>query len=238
MTQPRQKTRPTDPATAPSGEVVHVLIADDHELVRSGFGALLRGEPRISVIGEAADGEEAVAMARRLEPEVVVMDVNMPRLSGIEACREIRASRPATGVLMLTSYADDRAVMTSLMAGASGFVLKDIGREALVEAVLTVGQGGTMLDATAAATVVERLRTSEFVSEEEQAAKALSERQRDVLRLVAEGQTNREIGEQLYLSEKTVKHIVSDILNTLGLTRRAQLAAFETRRQTKMPGER
>jgi DNA-binding NarL/FixJ family response regulator len=214
---------------------IHVLLADDHDLVRSGLRAALRGQEDFSVIGEAGDGEEAVREAVRTRPDLVVMDVRMPRLGGIEACREIRSALPGTNVLMLTSYADEQAVMASIVAGASGFMLKGVKTAELIEAMRVVGRGGKTLDPTSSAAVIEQIRRGNVVSEEDRVAQQLSERELRILDLIADGMTNREIGEQLYLSEKTVKHHVSDILGKLGLTRRVEAAGFAIRRAAKRP---
>ena len=218
-------------------ETIHVLLADDHDLVRSGLKSALRAYEEFSVIGEARDGLEAVREAKRTNPDLVVMDVRMPRLNGIEACRDIRSSLPKTNVLMLTSYADEQAVMASILAGASGFILKEVQTADLIEAMRVVGRGGKILDATSSAAVIEQIRRGNVVSEEDRIAQQLSERELKILELIAEGMTNREIGEQLYLSEKTVKHHVSDILSKLGLTRRGGGGGFAVRRGAeRMPG--
>lgn len=216
---------------------IHVLLADDHDIVRTGLKSALRAHPEFSVVGEARDGEEAVREARRLQPELVVMDVRMPRLSGIEACREIRNELPGTNVLMLTSYADERAVMAAIVSGASGFMLKEVKTSELLDAMRTVGTGGKILDATSSAAVIEQIRRGNVVSEEDRLAQQLSERELRILDLIADGLTNREIGEQLFLSEKTVKHHVSDILSKLGLTRRVEAAGFAIRRAAQRPQE-
>jgi DNA-binding NarL/FixJ family response regulator len=214
---------------------IHVLLADDHDLVRSGLRSALRGQEDFSVVGEAGDGEEAVREAVKTRPDLVVMDVRMPRLGGIEACREIRSALPGTNVLMLTSYADEQAVMASIVAGASGFMLKGVKTAELIEAMRVVGRGGKTLDPTSSAAVIEQIRRGNVVSEEDRVAQQLSERELKILDLIADGMTNREIGEQLYLSEKTVKHHVSDILGKLGLTRRVEAAGFAIRRAAKRP---
>ncbi|MEO9254407.1 MAG: response regulator transcription factor [Tepidiformaceae bacterium] len=214
---------------------IHVLIADDHDLVRSGLKAAMRTSDEFSVVAEARDGAEAVREARRVQPELVVMDVRMPRLSGIEACREIRAELPNTNVLMLTSYADERAVMAAVVAGASGFMLKEVNTAQLLEAMRTVGRGGKTLDPLASAALIDQIRKGTIVTEEDRIAQRLSERELKVLDLIADGMTNREIGETLFLSEKTVKHHVSDILSKLGLSRRVEAAAFAIRRAATKP---
>jgi len=216
-------------------DTIHVLLADDHDLVRAGLKSALRGHEDFSVVGEARDGNEAVREAKRLRPELVVLDVRMPKLNGIEACREIRSEVPEANVLMLTSFADEKAVMAAIVAGASGFMLKEVQTAELIEAMRTVGHGGKILDPVSAAAVIEQIRRGNVVSEEDRVAQQLSERELKILDLISDGMTNREIGEQLYLSEKTVKHHVSDILGKLGLSRRVEAAAFAIRRAAQKP---
>lgn len=216
-------------------DTIHVLLADDHDLVRAGLKSALRGYEEFTVIGEARDGEEAVRESLKLKPDLVVMDVRMPRMSGIEACREIRSAVPETNILMLTSFADEQAVMAAIVAGASGFMLKEIQTPELVEAMRVVGRGGKTLDPVSAAAVIDQIRKGNVVSEEDRIAQQLSERELKILDLIAEGHTNREIGEQMFLSEKTVKHHVSDILGKLGINRRVEAAAFSIRRAAKRP---
>ena len=211
-------------------DVIRVLLADDHELVRNGLKATLRGHPEFTVIGEAGDGAEAVREAARLSPDLVVMDIRMPGMSGIEACRDIRSANPGVNVLMLTSYSDERAVMAAIVAGASGFMLKDVKTPELLSAMRTVGSGGKVLDESAASSVIDQVRKGQVISAADKIAAQLSERELAVLEMIAEGLTNREIGERLYLSEKTVKHHVSDILGKLGFARRVEAAAFAVRR--------
>jgi two-component system, NarL family, response regulator DevR len=218
-------------------DVIHVLLADDHDLVRAGLKTALRGHDEFSVVGEARDGNEAVREAIRLKPELAVLDVRMPKLSGIEACREIRSALPGTNVLMLTSYADEQAVMSAIVAGASGFMLKEIKTTDLIEAMRVVGRGGKTLDPASSAAVIEQIRRGNVVSEEDRVASQLTERELKILDLIADGMTNREIGESLFLSEKTVKHHVSDILSKLGITRRVEAAGFAIRRAAKRPPE-
>lgn len=218
-------------------DTIHVLIADDHELVRNGLKAMLRSRPEFNVVGEARDGVEAVSEAVRLRPDLVVMDIRMPKQNGIEACRDIRSALPDTHVLMLTSFADDKAVMGAILAGASGFMLKEVQTTELVQAMVTVARGGSTLDPTSAASIIEQIRRGQVLTQEQKLAQQLTERERKVLELVAEGLTNREIGEQLYLSEKTVKHHVSDILSKLGLARRTQAATFAVRLESERLGD-
>ena len=216
-------------------DLIHVLLADDHDIVRSGLKAALRGHPEFTVVAEARDGLEAVREAKRVKPDLAVLDVRMPRMSGIEACREIRQDSPTTNVLMLTSYADEKAVMSAIVAGASGFMLKDVQTAVLIDAMRVVGQGGKMLDPASSAAVIDQIRKGNVVSEEDRIAQQLNERELRILDYIAEGMTNREIGEQLFLSEKTVKHHVSDILGKLGLTRRVEAATFAIRRSAGHP---
>lgn len=220
--------------TAP-GELIHVLLADDHDLVRAGLKSTLRSYPEFSVVAEARDGREAVREALRVKPELVVMDVRMPHLSGIEACRDIRSALPETNVLILTSYADERAVLAAIVAGASGFLLKEARSAQLIEAMRTVGRGGQTLDPMSSAAVIDQIRKGNVVTEEDRIAQQLTERELNVLDLIADGLTNREIGEHLFLSEKTVKHHVSDVLSKLGLSRRVEAAAFAIRRAAQKP---
>lgn len=221
--------------TATADGTIHVLLADDHDLVRQGLKAALRGYPEFSVVGEARDGMEAVREAKKTNPDLVVMDVRMPKLNGIEACREIRSAVPGANVLMLTSYSDEEAVMQAIVAGASGFLLKDVQTNDLIAAMRVVGRGGKTLDPASSAAVIEQIRRGNIVTEEDRLAAQLTERELKILDLIAEGLTNREIGEQLYLSEKTVKHHVSDILSKLGMTRRVEAAGFAIRRAARRP---
>jgi DNA-binding NarL/FixJ family response regulator len=163
------------------------------------------------------------------------MDVRMPKLNGIEACREIRSQLPNVNVLILTSYSDEAAVMTAILAGASGFMLKEVNTADLIEAMRKVGRGGKILDPSSSAAVIEQIRRGNVVSEEDRLAQSLSEREQTILELIADGYTNREIGEKLYLSVSTVKELVSDILAKLGLTRRVEAATFAIRRAAKRP---
>jgi two-component system, NarL family, response regulator DevR len=215
-------------------EPISVVIADDHDIVRGGLKAAMRTSPDFNVVGEARDGLEAVSQAKALKPDLVVMDVRMPRMSGIEACREIRAETESR-VLILTSYGDEKAVMAAIIAGAGGFMLKEVQTAKLLEAMRTVGRGGSILDESSSATVIAQIRKGNVVTDEDRLAQQLTERELAVLELIAEGLTNREIGERLYLSEKTVKHHVSDILSKLGLARRVEAAGFAIRRSVTRP---
>jgi DNA-binding NarL/FixJ family response regulator len=199
--------------------------------VRDGIKALLAGADDVVVAGEAGSVREAVAVCERAQPDVVVMDVRLPDGSGIEATRDIRAERPATQVLMLTSFADDEALFASIMAGAAGYVLKQIRGGELVRAIRTVGQGQSLLDPAVTRGVLERLRRGKHLFRDERLAR-LSPQEERILGLVADGGTNREIGGELGLAEKTVKNYVSSILSKLEVARRAEAAAYLARHTT------
>ncbi len=207
---------------------IRVLLVDDHEVVRMGLRAMLELEPDIRVAGEAADGPEALALAPPARPDVVLMDIRMGAMDGVEACREIKALLPETAVLMLTSFGTEESVLAALMAGASGFLLKNTGRAELLRAVRAVAAGQSLLDPAVTRKVTERL--VKLAKQEEHAELAqLSPREREVLALVAQGCTNREIAERLVLSEVTARNHVSHILEKLGMSRRSEAAAFAAR---------
>lgn len=207
---------------------IRVLIVDDHEVVREGLRALLRRRPELAVVGEADSVASAIEEAKRTEPDVVIMDVRLPDGSGVEACREIRAHRPETKVIMLTSYADDEAVFASIMAGATGYLLKQTRTKALVEAIERAMRGESLLDPAVTQRILERVRTGGAKKDDE--LSLLSEQERKILDLIAEGKTNKEIAQDVYLSDKTVKNYVSSILSKLNLHRRSEAAAFIARR--------
>ncbi|MGB9723738.1 MAG: response regulator [Chloroflexia bacterium] len=202
-----------------------VLLVDDHEVVRLGLRALLERYPHLQVVGEAGSAEEAVAEAVRKHPDVVVMDVRLPGRSGVEACREIRARLPDTRVIMLTSYEDDQALFEAIAAGASGYVLKQIGCEALVQAIETVGRGEALLDPAVTERVLRRVREG-AQARHRQAFAGLTEQEMRVLAGVARGLSNKEIAYRLGLREKTVRNYVSAILGKLGLSSRVQAATY------------
>jgi two-component system response regulator DevR len=214
---------------------IRVMIVDDHEVVRQGLRAMLEAAGDVVVAGEAARVQEAVEVAESVRPDVVVMDVRLEDGSGIEATREIRARRPDTKVVMLTSFADDEALFASIMAGASGYVLKQVRGGDLLQSIRTVARGGSLLDPAVTGAVLDRLRRGKHLLKDERLAR-LSPQEERILALVAEGNTNREIGEELHLAEKTVKNYVSSILSKLEVARRAEAAAYLAR-HTGTPGE-
>jgi len=207
---------------------LRVLVVDDHEVVRLGLRTLLSQQPDIEVVGEAATADEAIRQSSNMGPDVVLLDVRLPGRSGIEACREIKSRRPETHIVMITSYTEDEALFEAIAAGADGYVLKQIGGQELIEVLRRVGRGENLLDPTLTARVFARLR--ETRQQVESAAFAgLNTQELQILARVAQGQTNREIGEALYLSEKTVRNYVSEILAKLGLESRVQAAAYAAR---------
>jgi two-component system, NarL family, response regulator DevR len=211
---------------------VRVLLCDDHELVRRGLRALLESDLTVEVIGEAGSADEAISSAATTAPDVVVMDVRMPGRSGIEACRDIRAHREQTRVLILTSFADDEALFSAIMAGASGYVLKQIHGNDLLDAIHRVANGESLLDPSVTGRVLARIRGEATAAEADGGAGHLTPQERRIVALVAEGMTNRQIGERVHLAEKTVKNYVSNILMKLDLSRRAEVAAFMAKRKS------
>jgi len=209
------------PATRP----LRLLLVDDHEVVRQGLAALIARRPAFQVVAEAGTVAEAVAAARRFRPDLVVMDVRLPDGTGIEACRDIRAEIPETRVVMLTSYPDEEAVLAAILAGASGYLLKQIRGRDLVAALESVGRGDSLLDPAVTERVLERVRRVAAGGMANELA-SLTSQERKILFLVADGKTNKEIAAEVFLSDKTVKNYVSSILSKLDLQRRAQAAAF------------
>ncbi len=212
---------------------IRVMLVDDHEVVRQGLRAMLEAAG-MTVIAEAGTVAEAVERAALTKPDVVVMDVRLADGSGIEATREIRDKNPAINVIMLTSFADDEALFASIMAGASGYVLKQVKSNDLLRSIQTVAEGGSLLDPAVTGAVLERLRKGKHLLKDEKLAR-LSPQEERILGLVADGKTNREIGEAMNLAEKTVKNYVSAILTKLEVTRRAEAAAYMARKTT-LPG--
>ncbi|MFP5297828.1 MAG: response regulator transcription factor [Actinomycetota bacterium] len=204
------------------------MLVDDHEVVRQGLRSLLESEDDIEVVAEADGGAAAVGMARSYKPDVIVMDVRMPDGSGVEACRDIRSENPEQQIIMLTSFSDDEALFNSIMAGAAGFVLKQIRGGDLIEAIRKVGSGQSLLDAEVTKRVLERLRRSKFEDKDPKLAR-LSPQEERILDMIGEGLTNREIAQRINLSDKTVKNYVSTILQKLEVARRAEAASYVAR---------
>lgn len=204
---------------------LRLLVVDDHEVVREGLVALLSRRDEFQVVAEAGTVAESLAAARRFEPDLVIMDVRLPDGSGIEACREIRAELPTTRIVMLTSYPDEEAVLSAILAGASGYLLKQIRGRDLVTALEAVGRGDSLLDPAVTERVLERVRRIANGDERDELSD-LTAQERKILKLVADGKTNKEIAAEVFLSDKTVKNYVSSILSKLNLQRRAQAAAF------------
>ena len=204
---------------------LRLLVVDDHEIVRQGLVALLDRREGFEVVAQAGSVAEAIAESAKFEPDIVVMDVRLPDGTGIEACREIRAARPETRVIMLTSYPDEEAVLSAIIAGASGYLLKQIRGRDLVSALESVGRGESLLDPAVTERVLQRVRTAASGGAADELAD-LTSQERKILLLVAEGMTNKEIAADVFLSDKTVKNYVSSILSKLNLQRRTQAAAF------------
>ena len=205
---------------------IGVFLLDDHEIVRMGVRELLEAQPDIRVVGEAGTAESALARIPALRPDVAILDVRLPDGDGVAVCRQIRSAMPEVACLMLTSYADDQALFDAVLAGAAGYVLKQIRGSDLVGAVRTVASGQSMLDPAAAAAMMARLRDEATRSDP---LATLSGQERKILELIGEGLTNRQIGERMFLAEKTVKNYVSGLFAKLGMERRAQAAAYAAR---------
>jgi len=202
--------------------MIDLLVVDDHEMVRAGLRSLLADEAGVRIAGEAASAAEAVRQAERLRPHVVLMDLRLPDGSGVDACRDILSALPATRVLFLTSYSDEQAVLSTVMAGACGYLLKDIGRDALVRAIADAASGRPVVDSGRVPAAQSQIRNV-----------ALAPQEQRVLALVVEGKTNKEIAAALELSERTVKHYLANACVKLGVNRRSQAAAIFARRQTR-----
>ena len=205
---------------------IRVFLMDDHEVVRRGLADLLGMESDMEVVGEAGSKADALHRIPAARPDVAVLDVRLPDGSGVEVCRDIRSQLPEVRCLMLTSYADDEALFDAIMAGASGYVLKEIRGNDLVDAIRQVAAGKSLLDPVATQRVLDRLRKGE---QHDSRLDGLSDQERRILELIGEGMTNRQIGESMHLAEKTVKNYVSSLLAKLGMERRTQAAAFVAR---------
>lgn len=216
-----------------TGSPIRVFLLDDHEVVRRGVHDLLEDEPGITVVGEAATAEQALVRVPALRPDVAVLDVRLPDGDGVTVCRELRSTMPDLACLMLTSFDDEEALLDSIMAGAAGYVLKQIQGSDLVTAVRTVARGQSLLDASATTKLMARLRGGQ-PAEEPEMLPGLTDREREILDLIGDGLTNRQIGQRLYLAEKTVKNHISRLLAKLGVERRIQAAVIATQARDRM----
>ena len=209
--------------------MITVFLVDDHEVVRKGVAGLLEGDPELRIVGEAGSAAQALARIPALRPDLVLLDVRLPDGNGVELCRELRSMLPDLNVLMLTSFTDEEAMLNAILAGAGGYVIKDIQAESLVSAVREVGAGRSLLDNRAAATLMAKLRAD---AQSHGPVDQLSDRERTLLDLIGEGLTNRQIAERMFLAEKTIKNYVSRMLTKLGLQRRTQAAVLATELRT------
>ena len=205
---------------------IRVFLLDDHEIVRRGLADLIGLQADLEVVGEAGTAAEAMTRITASQPDVAVFDVRLPDGSGVEVCREVRSLFPNIHVLMLTSYSDDEALFNAIMAGASGYVLKEIRGSDLITAIRQVAAGNSLLDPNLTERVLERLRNG---NKEHDELAGLNEQEKTILNLIGEGMTNRQIGEQMHLAEKTIKNYVSGLLAKLGMERRTQAAAYVAR---------
>jgi DNA-binding NarL/FixJ family response regulator len=223
----------TDGERPGQDEPIRVFLLDDHEVVRRGVHDLLDDEPDLTVVGEAGTAEQALVRIPALRPAVAVLDVRLPDGDGVAVCRELRSRMPELACLMLTSFDDEEALLDSIMAGASGYVLKQIQGSDLVSAVRAVARGESLLDPSATARLMARLRGGPE-KEEADGLPDLTEREREILALVGDGLTNRQIGQRLYLAEKTVKNHISRLLAKLGVERRIQAAVIATQAKDRL----
>jgi DNA-binding NarL/FixJ family response regulator len=215
------------------GTDITVFLLDDHEIVRRGVRDLINAESGITVIGEAATAASALARIPALKPDVAVLDIRLPDGNGVTVCREIRSKMPQLACLMLTSFSDDDALFDAIMAGAAGYVLKQIRGTDLIGAIRTIASGQSLLDPEAASRVMRRMRDQAAATDP---LSSLTDQERRILVLIGEGLTNRQIGDRLFLAEKTVKNYVSALFAKLGMQRRAQAAAYATRVFEQQPG--
>ncbi|GAA3711273.1 response regulator transcription factor [Microlunatus aurantiacus] len=206
-----------------------MFILDDHEIVRRGLIDLLQSHPRMQVVGEAGSAADALHRIPAVRPDVALLDVRLGDGSGVDVCRDIRSLLPDTRCLMLTSFDDDDALFAAVMAGAAGYLLKQVKGSSLTEAIEEIAAGRSLIDSALTGRLLQRLRTSEETHRDHDPADALTEREHDILLLITEGLTNRQIGERLFLAEKTVKHYVSGLLAKLGMARRTQIAVYGSR---------
>ncbi len=218
---------------AGNGTKITVFLLDDHEIVRRGVRDLISAEPGITVIGEAATATSALARIPALKPDVAVLDIRLPDGDGVTVCREIRSKMPQLACLMLTSFSDDEALFDAIMAGAAGYVLKQIRGTDLIGAIRAVASGQSLLDPEAASRVMRRMRDQAAAADP---LASLTDQERRILALIGEGLTNRQIGDRLFLAEKTVKNYISALFAKLGMQRRAQAAAYAARVFDQPPG--
>jgi DNA-binding NarL/FixJ family response regulator len=218
---------------AGNGTKIRVFLLDDHEIVRRGVRDLINAEPGITVIGEAATAASALARIPALKPDVAILDIRLPDGDGVTVCREIRSKMPQLACLMLTSFSDDDALFEAIMAGAAGYVLKQIRGTDLVGAIRTIASGQSLLDPEAASRVMRRMRDQAAPTDP---LASLTDQERRILALIGEGLTNRQIGDRLFLAEKTVKNYISALFAKLGMQRRAQAAAYAARVFERRPG--
>ena len=216
----------TRSAGSQGSKQIKVFLMDDHEIVRRGVREMLEAEPDITVIGEAGTAASALARIPALAPDVAVLDVRLPDGDGVSVCRDIRSAMPSVACLMLTSFGDDEALFDAIMAGAAGYVLKQIRGTDLVGAVRTVAAGQSLLDSDAASKVMARMREQ---ATRKDPLRGLTPQERKILELIGEGMTNRQIGEQMFLAEKTVKNYTSALFAKLGMERRTQAAVYAAR---------
>jgi two-component system response regulator DevR len=205
---------------------IRVFLLDDHDVVRRGLRDLLEAEDDLEVVGEADTAELAVKRLAALRPDVAILDVRLPDGDGVEVCREVRSAHPEIACLMLTSFSDDEALFDAVMAGAAGYLLKQVRENDLVSAVRTVAAGGSLMDPATIQNVLNRVRSG---NEDDQRLSALSAQERKIFDLIGEGLTNRQIGDEIFLAEKTVKNYVSSVLMKLGMDRRTEAAAYAAR---------
>jgi DNA-binding NarL/FixJ family response regulator len=212
---------------------LRVMIVDDHAIVRRGLKAVLQERREIVVVGEAGNVAEAISEADRLEPDVIVMDLRLPDGSGVEACRQIRSRHPEASVLILTAFADEDALFSAVLAGASGYLLKDLNPYSIQDAVITAGNGGSLLDPQMATRVLDRLRRGDAHHPADDGFASLTPQEERILEMIGDGLTNREIAGKLSLSEKTVKNYVSQVYSKLHVERRSQAATLATERRMR-----
>jgi len=211
-------------------DAIRVFLLDDHEIVRRGLAELINLQNDMEVVGEAGTADEALRRIPAAQPNVAVLDVRLPDGSGVEVCREVRSEMPSVNCLMLTSYSDDEALFNAIMAGASGYVLKEIRGNDLIEAIRQVAAGNSLLDPSVTQKVLERLRNGKKVDSE---LAGLTDQERQILTLIGQGMTNRQIGDHMHLAEKTIKNYVSGLLAKLGMERRTQAAAYVARLESE-----